>query len=163
EQDRNHGSDAPKMSGPGSPFERVGEPLDINIGRKAGRIYLGLFGSEDDINVKIGQEGGIAREVAGVPIEIGSFIELGRVNENGNDQKIGQFAGAADQFEMAVVERAHCRNERDGLTVASSLTGERCHSLSAADYLHRVILSRRPYSPRRVKRLSAGHMIRLRP
>jgi hypothetical protein len=49
-----------------------------------------------------------------VAVEVGSLVELERIDEDRDTHRVRSFRGVADECEMAVVQRAHRGNEADG-------------------------------------------------
>ncbi len=57
----------------------------------------------------------IPLQVAGVGVEILAGAELGRVHEDRHHDEAGQLPGPVHQRQVALVQRAHGRDEPDGL------------------------------------------------
>jgi hypothetical protein len=84
----------------------------------------------------IGQNRGVARQVARIFFEIVRLVKLRRVDEDRNDDDVGHLTGFADQRKMSFVQSAHRRNKADGFVLAPQFARQRCHSLSAVDNFH---------------------------
>ena len=54
-----------------------------------------------------------SRLAAGIALQVGALVELGRVDEQRDDDDVALLAGAFDQRQMTLVQRAHRRHEAD--------------------------------------------------
>src|SRR5690606_9679750 len=60
----------------------------------------------------------------GVPIEVTRVVELGRIDEQGDDQGVAPFPHQLHQLEMALMEEAEGRDQPDRTPVCTAGVGE---------------------------------------
>ena len=107
-------SSSPAMAGPSGTM-RVAKP--------SGYIAL-TSGIPDQVDVLGGELGDIGLPGARIGTEIFGRRELGRVDEDRDDDFSGAAFGQPDQRHMAVMERSHGRHQRDrGLSGAKAVEG----------------------------------------
>ena len=107
-----------KWSGPrASPSSRsVSGPVTrTSVAKPSGIDLLDGRGEQQIGALGLGQRG-VASLVAWVGGEILAGAELGRVDEQRHDDHVGLRARPADQRQVALVERAHRRDQRDALS-----------------------------------------------
>ncbi len=91
-----------------------------------GGVVAGVEGAggEQDIGAEAAAGGGILGECAGIGGEVLARPELGGVHVGGDDDDVREAAGAADQFEVALVEGAHRRDQADAHALPLASEGE---------------------------------------
>src|SRR5207249_10002599 len=88
---------------------------------EAGRIYFLDRGNEDCVDAFGLEQPEIALFVARVALEVLAGAELGRVDEDGDDDMIVVRVRSTDEGEVALVQIAHGRDEADVTGHAASL------------------------------------------
>ena len=114
EQLGDHGRDAVEMAAAAvGALERLGHAADRHGGREARRVDLLGCGREQVVDPELGGELGVALGVTRVRGQVGRVVELGRVDEQRDDDDVALLARAPHQRQMALVERAHRRDETE--------------------------------------------------
>ena len=111
---RHDGRHAVEVAGPRGALQRKRGAVEVDGGGEAGWVHLFNGGSEDAVDALPLQEFEVGGERARVAFEVLAGAELRGVHKDrGND---GRALGAcgAHEGEVAVVERAHRRDEADG-------------------------------------------------
>ena len=78
-----------------------------------GRVHLGGGRREDDVDAGRARDLEVARLVARVAVQVGRLAELRRVDEEAHDDGVARRARRVEQRPVALVERAHRRDETD--------------------------------------------------
>ena len=102
-------------------LERLRDAADVHRGGEAGRVHLGELRREEQVGAGLGRQGAVAALVARVGRQVARLVELGRVDEERDDDLVARGARATDEAQMAVVQRAHGRDEADDALGASRL------------------------------------------
>ena len=105
------GRDAAEVAGPVRALEASRQLLDLDPGLEAGRVDLVRLRREEDVDSRVGRDRRVALLVAGIRVEVCILVELGRVDEQAQDDQVALRARCLDQREMAAMERAHRRHE----------------------------------------------------
>ena len=113
EQLQADGRDAAEVAGPVRALEPVRRARRLDPRREPVRVHLGGGRREDDVDAVLGGERGVAVEVARVRAEVGALGELRRVDEDARDQHVALGSRRLEQRRVAVVQRAHRRDEAD--------------------------------------------------
>src|SRR5262249_6334756 len=79
---------------------------------------------------------GVLLERARVALEVVAPVELDRVHEDRDHDALRPPPRLGDQRQVAVVERAHRRDERDALARGAPRLGPRLHGAGRGDGLH---------------------------
>ena len=113
---------ARKCPGRNSPSSVAPQLGDLDPGLVARRVHLLDRWREQEVDACVGEEAGVSCLVTRVTGEVCGLAELSRVHEQAGDDEIALTRGA-QQREMALVERAHGRNEPDPRRAAGRLEG----------------------------------------
>src|SRR5688572_25607563 len=119
-----------------SSLRSLRDAFDIYVCGESFGVNLRCFGGEDVVDVVLRKQCSIGGKIAWVAIEVVFVVELGGVDEDGNNNDVGGLTCLADEREVSLVQRAHGRDECYGLALASQLTSDREHALLAVDDLH---------------------------
>jgi hypothetical protein len=139
QQLRDDGGDALEVRGAAVlALERRGQPGDVHRGRRAGRVDLVGRRREQEVGSGRGGQRRVARLVARIGGEVGGLVELGRVDEEGDDHDLGLRARGADEADVAVVQRAHRRHEADRARGAARVAQRGAQVGDGADGQHRA-------------------------
>ena len=98
------------MAGPDGALEHRAQRARVDgHADRAGRVDLVDRRVEDDVGALLGQRGEVGVPGARVAVEVLAGAELGRVDEDRDDDGGRALAGGADQRPVALVQRAHGR------------------------------------------------------
>src|SRR5262245_43706142 len=103
-------------------FQSLRDPSDLYMGRAPFGIDLLLFGRKNVVNLVFGQHRGVRCKIARISFEVPLIVELSWVYKNRNNDYIGRLSSFTDQRQMALMERAHRRNKRNGFILPPKLT-----------------------------------------
>ena len=107
--------DAAEMSGPYRPLESERDVADIDDRSRSPAGYIAVdAGREEHVDAGAGELRAVAFEIARIARESSSRSELQRVDEDRNDDRRRCVrARAADELQVAGVQRTHRRNEAE--------------------------------------------------
>ncbi len=94
-------------------FEPARELLHLDPGLVAGRVHLGRGRREQNVAPAASAMRRVAGLVSRVREEVGVLVELSRVDEEADDDRVALGACRRDQRLVARVQRAHRRHEAD--------------------------------------------------
>lgn len=114
EEFEDDGGDAAEMAGAGGAVAALGDSRFLDEGGVVGEIEIA--GGKDEVGAGLATEGEVVAAGAGVAGEIFLRTELDRVYVDADDDAPAFFPRAADEGEVAFVERAHGGDEADGFT-----------------------------------------------
>ena len=113
---RHDGGDAGEVSRPVRAAQRLADLGDFHPGLKACRVDFLGSGEKQRADALALAEARIARIVARILLEVARRVELDRVDEDRDHDRVGAPPRIAHQREMPVVQRAHGRHQGDGAT-----------------------------------------------
>src|SRR5690606_19138057 len=113
------GGHAAEMAGPEVAAKTFGKPFDLDEG--AGLLGVHLFGggSEEPVDAGFLAGGEIFVEAARIVCEVARLVELRWVDEEGDDGAGAVSGRAADQLDVAGVQRAHGGHKADALAAVA--------------------------------------------
>ena len=127
-------ADAVEMPGPRRAAQPVAEPVDQHARPEARRVHDLDGGGIDEVAADARQLGDIAGLVARVAVKVFGGAELARVDENRGDDAVGPFARCGHQREMAGVQGAHRRHQRNAAMRTAPTGDPRTQLADRADY-----------------------------
>ena len=148
-----HGADAAEVAGAPGSAQSAREHGFVDEGRVAGRIHFRHGGREYGVHVVRGAQTQVGVERTWILGQIFVGAELGRVDEDADDHRSASACatpGGIDQGGMAVVQRAHGRNEDNGRGGAGPKSGEFRQCGEGAHGL-RLVVSCRPAQLRELR------------
>ena len=117
----NHGGDAGEMAGTGGGIKTLSQrAADNDLAGKAGRVHIGRGRHIGDIDADTLQLGQIFGLGPGITAEILAGAELGRVDEDADDDAVDPRLERRHQGQMALMQRPHGGDEPDRLAQASA-------------------------------------------
>src|SRR5271156_4998709 len=104
------------------------------------RVHCSRLRREDDVDRHRLEHRAVALEVARIAREVLAGSKLGRIDEYRRDQDRRLATAFAHQRQMAVVQKAHRRHQRDSLAIGASALGVARHFVGRGDDDHREAL-----------------------
>src|SRR6185312_4035869 len=115
EELRHHRRHAAKVPRARSPIQPPAHAFHIDEGARAGRVHLLGRWREHQIHAFTLQSGAVGFKGSRILGEILIWAELGRVHENGDDNRSACRPGRTDQGQMPLMQCAHRRHKPDAL------------------------------------------------
>ena len=112
--------------------------FDGDMGGVSVRVDRRRIRVENQVDIAFTGHHLIAFEIAWVTSEVLALAELGRVDENRQDQQITPYAPFPQQREMALVQIAHGWYERNRLPRYPSLQATALHLYDICDCFHKT-------------------------
>lgn len=103
-----------EVSGPAPALHRRGERAGHDARVETARVHRRHRRCVDDVDARRPTRGEVVVDRGGVVLEVGRLPELQRIDEDRDDDRIGERPGVFDEAEMAAVQRTHGRDQRQG-------------------------------------------------
>jgi len=91
------------------------------------RIHRGGFGNEHAVDAAALGQLLVAAQIARVLVEVFFGSELERIDEDAQDDAVGELLGAVHEAEMSLVQEAHRRDEPDLAAAGALSVGPSAH------------------------------------
>src|SRR5271154_431701 len=140
EQLGDHRRHSAEMAGAMRAAETIRDIARVDRRLRVRRVHCSRLRRKDDVDRHRLEHRAVALEVARIAREVLAGSKLGGIDEYRRDQNRRLATAFAHQRQMAVVQKAHRRHQRDSLAIAASALGVARHLVGRGDDDHRGAL-----------------------